>query len=83
MIIKFSIFFVLNLFLLIIFWYYLTCFNALYQNTQIDLIINSLISFGLSLVYPFVINIIPGFFRMDSLDGNKRDKKKSKKNITE
>ena len=83
MIIKFSIFFVLNLFLLIVFWYYLTCFNALYQNTQIDLIINSLISFGLSLVYPFVINIIPGFFRMDSLDGNKRDKKKNKKNIKE
>ena len=79
MIIKFSIFFVLNLILLVAFWYYLTCFNALYQNTQIDLIINSLISFGLSLVYPFIINIVPGIFRMDSLGSNRKNKKQNNK----
>ena len=74
-IIKFSIFFTLNLILLILFWYYLTCFNAVYENTQIDLIINAIISFGISCVYPFVINIIPSIFRMDSLD-NKNNKKR-------
>ena len=79
-IIKFSIFFILNLILLIIFWYYLTCFNAVYENTQIDLIINAIISFGISCVYPFVINIIPSIFRMDSLDNKNNKKRKNAKN---
>ena len=79
-IIKFSIFSILNLILLVVFWYYLTCFNALYKNTQIDLIINSVISFGLSSLYPFFINIIPTFFRMDSLSSNKVETKKNKNN---
>ena len=75
----------MNLILLVAFWYYVTCFNALYENTQIDLIINSVISFALSCIYPFVINIIPACFRMDSLRDNKKEnakklnKKKSKK----
>ena len=83
-IIKFTIFFALNLVLLIIFWYYLTCFNALYANTQLDLIINSIISFAMSSVYPFLINILPAFFRMDSLSENKKEKKNKnkKKKIT-
>jgi hypothetical protein len=78
-VIKFSIFFALNLILLVAFWYYLTCFNALYANTQVVLIINSIISFALSCVYPFVINIIPVFFRLDSLSDNKKVKKKANK----
>jgi len=78
-IIKFIIFTVLNLILLVAFWYYLTCFNALYSNTQVDLIINSVISFALSSLYPFVINIIPAVFRMDSLSGNKTQKKNQNK----
>ena len=88
-IIKFIIFSVLNLILLVGFWYYLTCFNALYENTQVDLIINSVISFALSCLYPFLINIIPAVFRMDSLSSNKtkkmnknnKKKKKNKNNI--
>ena len=75
-IIKFSIFFVLNLILLVAFWYYLTCFNALYANTQIDLIINTAISFVMSCIYPFLINIIPALFRNDILK-NKKQKKNS------
>ena len=83
-IIKFIIFSVLNLILLVAFWYYLTCFNALYANTQVDLIINSVISFGLSCLYPFLINIIPAVFRMDSLSSNKNQKmdKNNKKKKT-
>ena len=46
--IKFAIFFILNLILLGFFWYYLTSFNAIYENTQVYLIINTLISFGIS-----------------------------------
>ena len=78
-ILKFSIFFALNFILLVAFWYYLTCFNALYENTQVDLIINTAISFGFSCVYPFLINIIPGFFRIDSLSSNQKKLKQKKK----
>ena len=65
--IKFGIFFLLNLILLTLFWYYLTCWNAVYKNTQIYLIKNTLISFAISLLYPFVINIIPVILRTQSL----------------
>ena len=71
--IKFTIFFVLNLLILISFWYYLTCWNAVYENTQIYLIKNTLISFAISLIYPFIINIIPFILRQQSL---KQEKKK-------
>ena len=69
--IKYSIFFILNVILLSLFWYYLTCFVALYQNTQLHLIKNTLISFGLSLFYPFIINILPGVLRINSLNKEK------------
>ena len=65
--IKFSIFFILNFVLLVLFWYYLTCFNAVYRNTQIYLIENTFISFGFSLFYPLIINILPMIIRMSSI----------------
>ena len=74
--IKFLIFFILNFVLLVLFWFYLTCFNAIYENTQVYLIENTMISFGFSLIYPFVINIIPAILRMVSLDKGKKDKNK-------
>ena len=43
--IKYMIFFILNVILLSLFWYYLTCFNAIYENTQLYLIENTLIGF--------------------------------------
>jgi len=73
MIIKFGIFFGFNLIILVLSWYYLTCWNAIYQNTKIYLIKNTFISFGISFVYPFFINIIPTILRMQSLKKNKRE----------
>ena len=73
--IKFAIFFVLNFILLGLFWYYLTCFNAIYENTQIYLIENTFISFGFSLFYPFIINIFPIMIRMGSIHSSKKDQK--------
>ena len=61
--IKYAIFFILNFILLSLFWYYLTCFNAVYKNTQIYLIENTFISFAFSLFYPFIINIFPTTIR--------------------
>ena len=80
MCIKFIIFFVINLSLLIFFWFYLTCFNALYLNTRKFLIINTIISFVLSNIFPLIFNIIPAFFRIDVLksQNQKNSKKKNK-----
>ena len=71
--IKFAIFFIVNFILLSLFWYYLTCFNAIYENTQVYLIENTFISFGFSLVYPFIINIFPTIFRKCSVHSSKKD----------
>ena len=71
--IKFILFYSISFIFLFLFWYYLSCFCAVYKNTQIYLIKDTLISFGLSLVYPLFINLIPGIFRISSL------KKKNKK----
>ena len=72
--IKLILFFIVNLILTIFFWYFISCFCAVYTNTQIILIKDSLISFGVSMLYPFGINIIPGIFRIPSLRAKKKDK---------
>ena len=73
--IKFIIFFILSFILGFIFWYFISCFCAVYKNTQIILIKNTLMSFGLSMLYPFGLNLIPGIFRIPSLRAEKKDKK--------
>ena len=73
--IKFAIFFIFNFILLGLFWYYLTCFNAIYENTQVYLIENTFISFAFSLFYPFIINIFPTMIRMSSIHSSNKDQK--------
>ena len=70
--IKFAIFFILNFLLLVLFWYYLTCFNAIYKNTQIYLIENTFISFAISLFYPFIINLLPMIIRRRSIKSSNK-----------
>ena len=72
--IKFTIFFILCYLLLIFFWYFISCFCGVYKNTQIILIIDTLISFGLSMLYPLGINLLPGLFRIPALRAKKKDK---------
>jgi hypothetical protein len=71
---KFLIFFVLSFFFMVIFWYFITCFCAVYTNTQIILIKDIVISYGISMIYPFLINLIPGIFRLTALKASKKDK---------
>ena len=77
--IKFILFFIISTIFLVIFWYYISMFCAIYVNTQMHLIKDTLISFGMSLLYPFGIYLLPGIFRIVALS-NKN--KKSKKNKT-
>ena len=72
--IKFLIFYVIDYSLLFFFWYFLSCFCGVYKNTQITLFKDSLISFGISMLYPFGINLFPGMFRMTALRAKKKDK---------
>ena len=72
--IKFTIFFILNYLLLFFFWYYITCFCAVYINTQKILFKDTLTSFSLSMLYPFILNLIPGIFRILSLKAKNKDK---------
>ncbi len=72
--IKYFVFFILSYILLFFFWYFISCFCAVYINTQIILLKDTFISFGLSMLYPFVINLIPGLFRIPALRASKRDK---------
>ena len=65
--IKFALFLILCLILLVFFWSYLICFGAIYKNTQLHLLKDTLFSFGLSLLYPFLIYLLPSSFRITSL----------------
>ena len=71
---RFILFFVISFLLLLFFMYYISCFCGVYVNTQIHLIKDTIISFLLSLLYPFGIFLIPGIFRIPSLRA--KDKKK-------
>ena len=70
--IKFVAFFFINFLLLSLFWYYVTCFCGIYRNTQSHLIKDSLFSFITSLITPFLINLLPGFFRIIALKNRKK-----------
>ena len=72
--IKFALFFIIAFILLSFYLYYITCFCGVYVNTQIHVIKDTLISFGLSLVYPFGTCLVPGLFRMNALKDKKKDK---------
>ena len=64
LVIKYTIFFILGIIFLAFFWMLLSSFGAVYQNTQIFIFKNALISFSMSLCFPFIIIIFPAIFRI-------------------
>ena len=68
LVVKYFLFFLLSLSFLILFWYYLSCFCAVYINSQTYVIINTFISVLIALIYPFLFIIIPGIIRFISLN---------------
>ena len=73
--IKFIFFYIISFLLLILFTFYIICFCGLYINTQIHLIINAFISFGLVLIYPFGFSLLPAIFRTYALYHKNKEKK--------
>ena len=61
--IRICVYYVLSYIFLLVFGYYVACFCAIFKNTQIDLIISMFTSWGLSLLYPFMIYIATSLTR--------------------
>ena len=72
LIIKYILYFALSIIFLTFFWYYISSFGAVFQNSQVYLIKNTFISFALGLNYPFFIYLLPGIFRRLSLRAKNR-----------
>jgi len=73
--IKLVFYFIISFIVLSLSGYYLTLFGAVYINTQIHLLKDTLISFGISFIYPFILNLLPGIFRIISLSNEKKRRK--------
>ena len=73
--IKFILFFIIGFLLLVFLWYYTSMFCVIYKNTQIHLTYDTLSSFGLSLLFPFGIYLLPGIFRIPALSDRKHESK--------
>ena len=71
LIIKYIIFYALCFVFLTLFWFYLSSFCAIYQNTQIYVFKNTFISFGISIVFPIIYNLVPCCSRIYSLKNEK------------
>ena len=70
--VKFTLFFIVGFLLMGFFWYYLSTFCAIYKNSQIPLFKDTLFSYGLSMAYPFGLNLLPGMFRFPALKNEKK-----------
>jgi len=65
--IKLVCYFVFTFIFFLGYWYVVSAFCAVYENTQRVFIRDSLMSFLLSLIYPFILYSIPTFLRLIAL----------------
>ena len=65
--IKLAFYFIFTCLMLVFYWYAIACFCAVYVNTQSAFIKDSLCSFGLGLLYPFILYLFPAVLRLISL----------------
>ena len=65
--IKFFLYFLFSTIFLILSWFYLATFCIVYKNTQLYLLKVILISYSISLLYPFIIYLVPVIFRISGL----------------
>ena len=73
--IKLVIFFIITFIFFAFYWYSIASFCAIYENTQITFIKDSLLSFSLGIIYPFIIYFIPSFLRIIALRNKKSNLK--------
>ena len=68
---KVTFFYIITFLMFAFYWYSIACFCAVYRNTQIAFIRNSLSSFALGLLYPFILYFFPAVLRIISLRAGK------------
>ena len=65
--IKLTVYFIFTCLMFAFYWYAIACFCAVYVNTQSAFIKDSLCSFGLGLLYPFILYLFPAVLRLIAL----------------
>ena len=71
--IKLFFYYVISFLFLLFFWYFISAFCAIFKNSQLFFLENSVTSFMLASIYPFGLYLLPGIFRIKSLKS--KDKK--------
>ena len=69
--IKLAVYFIFTCVMFAFYWYAIACFCAVYANTQSAFIKDSLCSFGLGLLYPFILYLFPAVLRLIALRSTK------------
>ena len=70
---KLAGFYIFTFIFFVFYWYLVASFCAVYQNTQIIFIKDSISSFLVGLLYPFILYLFPAFLRIIALkDRNKK-----------
>jgi len=69
LLIKYIVFYIFSFIYLLLFWYYLSSFCAVYQNSQIYLIKNTFMSFAIYILFPNFFILLTCTFRIYSLRG--------------
>ena len=64
---KITFFFIFTFIMFGFYWYAIACFCAVYKNTQMAFIKDSISSFGLGLLYPFILYLFPAVLRIIAL----------------
>ena len=72
---KFVLFFLMSSILLLCFWYYVSIFGVIYKNTQYHLLKDSVMSFGMAILSPLVVYLLPSILRIASLSNPKKKRK--------
>ena len=68
---KIIFFYIFTFLLFAFYWYAIACFCAVYQNTQMAFITDSISSFLLGLLYPFILYLFPSILRLIALKAQK------------
>ena len=64
---KIYFFYIFTGIMFLFYWYIITCFCSVYENTQITFIKDSFLSFAMGLLYPFPLYLLPSALRIMAL----------------
>ena len=70
--VKLLIFFIFTFILFVFYWYFISSFCAVYENTQIIFIKDSFSSFLTSQLYPFILYFFPAILRLIALKDSEK-----------